>query len=62
MLSSLLPQPKGFSLDCVVSGIEIYTFLIYQKRRDGLVVKSIGCSSRGPEFDSQQPLVAHNYL
>jgi hypothetical protein len=23
--------------------------------RDGLVVKSIGCSSEGPEFKSQQP-------
>jgi hypothetical protein len=23
--------------------------------RDGLVVKSTDCSSRGPEFDSQQP-------
>jgi hypothetical protein len=27
---------------------------IYRGLRDGLVVKSTGCSSRGPEFNSQQ--------
>jgi hypothetical protein len=33
-----------------------------QDWRDGSVIKSTGCSSRGPEFNSQQHMVAHNHL
>jgi hypothetical protein len=28
---------------------------VYRGWRDGSEVKSTGCSSRGPQFDSQQP-------
>jgi hypothetical protein len=30
--------------------------------RDGSKVKSAGCSSRGPAFNSSNPMVAHSHL
>jgi hypothetical protein len=30
--------------------------------RDGLTIKSTDCSSRGPEFNSRNHIVAHNHL
>jgi hypothetical protein len=30
--------------------------------RDGSVVKNTDCSSRGPEFNSQKHMMAHNHL
>jgi hypothetical protein len=35
---------------------------VYLDWRDGSVVKNTDCSSRGPEFNSQQPQASHNYL
>jgi len=45
---------KGFYLE--VSRIQRLYFKNYHTGwRDGLVVKGTDCSSRGPEFKSQQP-------
>jgi hypothetical protein len=61
--SHLLQQPKGWFKGTVgVSFLESFLSLegSFQNYtvggwRDGSVVKSTGCSSRGPEFNSQQP-------
>jgi hypothetical protein len=37
-------------------------FLKTQGWRDGSAVKNTGCSFRGPEFNSQKHMVAHNHI
>ena len=44
---------------CLMEGIEINTVVL---ERWPTVVKSTDCSSRGPEFNSQQPHGDHNHL
>jgi hypothetical protein len=61
-LSSVLPTDISKNLICLRKPLEEETLKgrgtllrSYKGWRDGSVVKSTDCSSRGPEFKSQQP-------
>jgi hypothetical protein len=51
-----------YTQECQLTNVELVIKLKISGWRDGSVVKSTVCSSKGPEFKSHNHMVAHNYL